>query len=62
MHDYNQVERKKQRTGYLSAVFLEKEYALWAEKRLLKAEQSPAIQGYTDKDFWERNSGKQMLD
>lgn len=26
MHDYNQVERKKQRTGYLSAVFLEKEH------------------------------------
>jgi len=34
------------------------EYALWAEKRLLTAEQSPSIQGYTDNVFWERNSGK----
>ena len=34
------------------------EYALWAEKRLKLAEHSPAIQGYTDNVFWERNSGK----
>ena len=34
------------------------EYALWAEKRLLTAEQSPSIQGYTENVFWERNSGK----
>jgi len=34
------------------------EYALWAEKRLMMAEHSPSIQGYTDNVFWERNSGK----
>ncbi len=32
------------------------EYACWAEKRLELADENPAIQGYTDGIFWERNS------
>lgn len=33
-----------------------KEYCLWAEKRLLLAEEDASIQGYVDGVFWERNS------
>ena len=51
------VVAKKLGRNYIG-IEMNTEYALWAEKRLLKAEQSPAIQGYTDKVFWERNSGK----
>ena len=32
------------------------EYCLWAEKRLLMAENDSSIQGYKDGVFWERNS------
>lgn len=35
---------------------LDETYALLAEKRLMLAESDPAIQGYQDKVFWERNS------
>lgn len=35
---------------------MNKEYACWAEKRLKQAEENPAIQGYHDGLFWERNS------
>lgn len=35
-----------------------KEYCLWAEKRLALAETDKSIQGYSDGVFWERNSGK----
>ena len=31
-------------------------YCVWCEKRLELAEQDPAIQGYTDGVFWERNT------
>ena len=55
------VVAKKLGRNYIG-IEMNTEYALWAEKRLLKAEQSPAIQGYTNGVFWERNSGKQMLD
>ena len=34
------------------------EYCLWSAKRLLLAESNPAIQGYRDGVFWERNSIK----
>ena len=51
------VVAKKLGRNYIG-IEMNSEYALWAEKRLLKAEQSPAIQGYTDKVFWERNGGK----
>ena len=55
------VVAKKLGRNYIG-IEMNTEYALWAEKRLFKAEQSPAIQGYTNGVFWERNSGKQMLD
>lgn len=32
------------------------EYALWAEKRLLNADNDNSIQGYVDEVFWERNT------
>ena len=32
------------------------EYCLWAEKRLVRAENDKSIQGYSDGVFWERNS------
>ena len=32
------------------------EYCLWAEKRLLRAENDKSIQGYSNGVFWERNS------
>lgn len=35
-----------------------KEYCLWAEKRLALAETDKSIQGYSGGVFWERNSGK----
>lgn len=41
-----------------SGIEMNKEYALWAEKRLLQCEQSPQIQGYFDNVFWERNTLK----
>ena len=31
-------------------------YCVWCEKRLELAEKSPAIQGYADGVFWERNT------
>ena len=33
-----------------------KEYCLWAQKRLLLAKEDTAIQGYADGVFWERNT------
>ena len=41
-----------------SGIEMNKEYALWAEKRLLQCEQFPQIQGYLDNVFWERNTLK----
>ena len=35
---------------------INREYCLWAEKRLLMAETNPSIQGYADGVFWERNT------
>lgn len=35
---------------------INKEYCLWAEKRLQRAQQDKSIQGYSDGVFWERNS------
>lgn len=41
-------------------VEVDREYALFAEKRLALADAAPSIQGYVDGVFWERNtSGKQ---
>ena len=41
-----------------SGIEMNKEYALWAEKRLLQCEQFPKIQGYFEEVFWERNTLK----
>ena len=35
---------------------MNEEYAIWAEKRLLNAENDDSIQGYVDGVFWERNT------
>lgn len=37
-------------------VEINEEYCLWAAKRLIRVEQDPSIQGYSDGIFWERNS------
>lgn len=42
-------------------VEINEEYCLWAEKRLIAAEQSNDIQGYSDGVFWERNSGASQI-
>ena len=39
-------------------VEINKDYCLWAVKRLQQAENDKAIQGYSDNVFWERNSMK----
>lgn len=36
---------------------MNEQYCVWAEQRLAMAETHPAIQGYEDGVFWERNSG-----
>ena len=51
------VVAKKLNRNYLG-VEMNREYALWAEKRLLLCEQFPQIQGYFDNVFWERNTLK----
>lgn len=49
------VVAKKLGRRYLG-VEINNEYCLWAVKRLLRAEVTPEIQGYSDGVFWERNS------
>jgi len=49
------VVAKKLKRNFL-AFEKEKEYCLWAQKRLDKAEIDKGIQGYTEDVFWERNS------
>lgn len=49
------VVAKKLRRNYCG-IELNKEYCLWAEKRLIFAETDTRIQGYTDGVFWERNT------
>ncbi len=39
-----------------SGIEINKEYCCWAQKRLLKANEQNAIQGYVNGVFWERNS------
>lgn len=41
---------------HFSGVEIDREYCCWALARLKKAETDPAIQGYTDGVFWERNT------
>lgn len=49
------VVARKLRRHYLG-VELNEEYCLWAQKRLLRAEEDSSIQGYADGVFWERNA------
>ncbi|MFM2386865.1 MAG: hypothetical protein RL660_1622 [Bacteroidota bacterium] len=49
------VVAKKLDRQYVGIDF-NKDYCLWAEKRLAQAETDTAIQGYTDGVFWERNT------
>ena len=49
------VVAKKLARNYCG-IEINKEYCLLAEKRLLRAEENTAIQGYTDGVFWERNT------
>ncbi|VBB45852.1 DNA methylase N-4/N-6 domain protein [uncultured Paludibacter sp.] len=51
------VTAKKLGRNYVG-IEMNKEYALWAEKRIQNAEFSGSIQGYDEGVFWERNSGK----
>jgi site-specific DNA-methyltransferase (adenine-specific) len=49
------VVAKKLGRNYVG-IEMNKEYCLWAEKRLDQAEKNTAIQGYVDGVFWERNT------
>jgi site-specific DNA-methyltransferase (adenine-specific) len=40
---------------------IDREYCIYAQKRLKLAERDPAIQGYRDGVFWERNTLKEQL-
>ena len=40
------------------AIERSEQYCAWAQKRLEMAEENPAIQGYADGVFWERNAGR----
>ncbi len=48
------VTAKKLGRRYIG-VEMNEQYCLWAEQRLETADSDPAIQGYTDGVFWERN-------
>ncbi len=50
------VVAKKLGRSFLG-VELSEEYCLYAQKRLLRAEDDKSIQGYSDGVFWERNTG-----
>jgi len=49
------VTAKKLGRHYVG-VEMNEQYCLWAEQRLEMADSAPAIQGYTDGVFWERNA------
>lgn len=49
------VTAKKLKRHYVG-IEINKQYCVWAEKRLEMAEMDPRIQGYADGVFWERNT------
>ena len=49
------VVAKKLKRSFVM-VEIDEEYCLYAEKRLEMTEKAPAIQGYSDSVFWERNA------
>lgn len=50
------VTAKKLHRHYVG-IEINKQYCVWAEKRLEMADSDTSIQGYTDGVFWERNTG-----
>ena len=54
------VVAKKLGRRYLG-IEINKEYCLWAAKRLKMADENAEIQGYADGVFWERNSQNEQL-
>ncbi len=53
------VVAKKLKRNFVM-VEIDEEYCLYAQKRLQMAEKTPAIQGYSDGVFWERNTLRYM--
>ena len=51
------VVAKKLKRNFVG-IEMNREYALWTEKRLQMSEQLPQIQGYFENVFWERNTLK----
>lgn len=51
------VVAKKLKRNFVG-IEMNREYALWTEKRLQMSEQLPEIQGYFENVFWERNTLK----
>ena len=49
------VTAKKLHRHYVG-IEINKQYCVWAEKRLEMADSDTSIQGYTDGVFWERNT------
>lgn len=45
---------------HFCGIEIEREYCLWAAKRLINADEDKTIQGYADGVFWERNSLRDM--
>ena len=45
---------------HFAGIEIEPDYCCWALERLHRAEADPAIQGYTDGVFWERNTGREQ--
>lgn len=45
---------------HFAGIELNPEYCCWALERLERAEKNPAIQGYSDGVFWERNTEKEQ--
>lgn len=54
------VTAKKLGRRYLS-IEINREYCLWTEERLARAERNKTIQGYNDGVFWQRNTVAQQL-
>ena len=53
------VVAKKLKRNF-TMIEIDEEYCLYAQKRLQMAEKNPAIQGYADGVFWERNTLKDI--
>ena len=52
----------KKLNRHFCCIEINREYCLWAAKRLFLADSNPHIQGYEDGVFWERNSRRETCD